>query len=262
MKLCVIYNSAPHYRKGIFKLMEEEYDIDWYFDKALGDIKSLPPSFFKHPNYIENRRIIGPLYWQKGIQKLISDSKYNHFLILGELYSLSTWIILIKKKIFYPKKRIYLWSHGWYGKESLSKRIFKKIFFNMSDGIFLYGNRARDLMIQNGFNPKNLHVIHNSLDYDQQLLIRNSLKSSNIYQNHFGNTNPVLLFIGRLTKVKKLNQLIDAVELLKQEKFFLNIVFVGEGEMKNALQHQVENLELSNQVWFYGKCYEEEKMGI
>lgn len=132
----------------------------------------------------------------------------------------------------------------------------------MSDGIFLYGNRARDLMIQNGFNPKNLHVIHNSLDYDQQLLIRNSLKSSNIYQNHFGNTNPVLLFIGRLTKVKKLNQLIDAVELLKQEKFFLNIVFVGEGEMKNALQHQVENLELSNQVWFYGKCYEEEKMGI
>lgn len=30
-KLCVIYNTAPRYREAVFRMIDAEYDCDWYF---------------------------------------------------------------------------------------------------------------------------------------------------------------------------------------------------------------------------------------
>jgi glycosyltransferase involved in cell wall biosynthesis len=127
------------------------------------------------------------------------------------------------------------------------------------DGVFLYGNYARDLMIQNGFNPSKLHVIYNSLNYDEQLVIRKELTRSDIYSNYFRNTNPVIIFIGRLTKIKDLPLLIEAVSKLRDEGKFYNVVLVGDGEDRDFLRQDVEKRGLSNQVWFYGASYDERK---
>lgn len=256
-KLCVIYNSAPHYRRGIFKMMEEEYNIDWYFDKELGDIKSLPQSFFKNVTYIPNLKVYGPIYWQKGVSHLISNKEYKTFLMLGELYAMSTWFALIKKKIFYPKKKIYLWSHGFYGKESRIKRGLKKIFFCLSNGVFLYGEHSKKLMIHEGLNKNKLFVIHNSLDYNTELKIRNQLGQDQIYSNHFHNNKPTLLFIGRLTRVKRLDLLLEAVSILNKDGENFNLVLVGNGEMKDELQTKARDLKIEDSTWFYGACYDE-----
>lgn len=261
MKLCIIYNYAQHYRSSIFELIDQEFDCDFIFGNSYLDVKKMDYSLLTG-RVIEVPTIkIGPLSYRPGIQKLLWQ-KYDSYILLGETHVLSTWLFCIRARLFHPKKKIYFWSHGWYGKESHLASTFKKILFNLPNGgIFLYGNYARNLMIKEGFNPDKLYVIHNSLAYYKQLSIRKGLTLTGIYSNHFGNSNPNLFFIGRLTKVKKLDLVIRAISVLNTKGQQYNITFIGGGEIENEIKRLVSNLGLERQVWFYGPCYNENQIG-
>ena len=254
MNLCIIYNFAAHYRQGIFKLMDNTFDCVWYFGKTNQDIKKMDYSIFKGAITELDTKRLGGLTFQQGVLSLLG--KYDRFLMLGDSRSVSTWLFLICSK-FMPRKKVYLWSHGFYGKESWLEDLVKKAIFKLADGIFLYNNYARDMMLKKGFNVSKLFVIHNSLNYDEQLSIRKNIIPSNIYREHFRNNNPILIFIGRLTKVKKLDLLLDAVKLLSKQGKNYNVVFVGDGVERQSLEKKTKELALENSVWFYGACYDE-----
>ena len=261
MKLCVIYNFAPEYRRGIFSLMERSYDCLWCFGTTDTDIKELDLTIFSDVKHLKNKIVVRkPLYWQHGALSLLFRKRIDNYLILGDLFCLSTWCFLLLRKLcfFRSAKRIYLWSHGWYGKESYLRRVLKKIFFGLSDAVFVYGFYAKSLMLKDGFSARRLHVIHNSLDYVRQKALRLSLVPSDFYNRHFANEFRTLIFVGRLTEVKKLDLLLKAVSILKQRGIFYNLVFVGDGEMRTKLEIIAQEENLTN-VWFYGSCYDEAK---
>lgn len=56
-KLCVILNIAPHYRKAIYKAIDEAFDCDWYVGDRVDDIKPLGPEEFKNCTVVKNRNI-------------------------------------------------------------------------------------------------------------------------------------------------------------------------------------------------------------
>jgi glycosyltransferase involved in cell wall biosynthesis len=116
-------------------------------------------------------------------------------------------------------------------------------------------------MIKEGFDKENLFVIHNSLVYDEQLKVREQLCISDIYKQHFGNELPNLLFIGRLTPVKKLDMILYAVAKNKAKGIEQNITFIGDGEKRDELESLVKELGLEKNVWFYGPCYNEVELG-
>lgn len=259
-KICIIYNFAQKYREGIFRLLEKEYDCDWFFGNNETDIKELDLSIFSRVVRIRNKHFIhSSLTYQVGVLPLLWKRQYDVYLVLGNVFCISTWLLAFLKRIFFPNKRIYFWSHGWYGKESQVRRLLKKIFFGLADGIFLYGNYAKELMLKEGFNGEKLFVVHNSLMYESQLLLRNSLTPSSLYQDHFKNNYFNIIFIGRLTTVKKLNLLIDALFILKQRGYYYNLTLIGDGCEKQQLQQQVKSYNLANNIWFYGACYDEIK---
>jgi glycosyltransferase involved in cell wall biosynthesis len=185
--------------------------------------------------------------------------KYNVYILTADPFILSNWIFLLLNIPL--KKEVYLWGHGWYGREGKIKTIIKTIFFKLSNGIFLYGNYAKELMEAEGFNPNKLHVIYNSLDYDLQLNIRKSLKPSLIFYDIFKNDYPVIIFTGRLTKVKQIDLLIEAHELLHKKGIKVNVFILGDGSEKEMLQALVKTKGLEKQYCFYGACYDEEKIG-
>lgn len=254
-KLCIVYNFAQKYREGIYSLIEREYDCHWVFGDNKTDIKGLDTSFLKSVQFVMNKKLFGAYYYQKGVVSLLRD--YDTFLMLGELINLSTWFMLTGCRLFYPKKKIFLWSHGWYGREGFLKSILKKMYFSMADAVFLYGNYAENVARSQGYKKNNLFVIHNSLNYEKQISIRYRLSDSDIFRKHFGNDDYVLIFIGRLTKIKRLDMLVDAVNSLNKVGKKCNLVFVGNGAEKTELARQVDQLSLSSRVWFYGACYDE-----
>lgn len=254
-KLTLIYNTAPRYREAIFRSIDEEYDCEWYFGETKTDIKEMDLSLLKSTHYYKYYGNPTKFYWKSDILSLLFNRKNKVFLTLAESRSMTDYLFLGLSRLL--GKKTYVWTHGWYGKESKLEAILKKWQFRHSEGLFVYSNYARELMIKEGIPAEKIITIHNSLHYDEQKALRESIQPSDIYKSHFGNDNPVLVFIGRLTKVKKLDQLVDALQILKQKGENYNIVFVGNGTERERLEHKVERLGLKEQVWFYGACYDE-----
>ena len=256
MKLCQIYNYPSAYRESIYRLIGETFDTDWVFGSSMDDIKPMDTQKLRGKvTIVKNISLLSKkAYWQTNVVKQLFKKEYTHYLLSGDERCLSTWVFLLLT-VFYPQKKIYFWSHGAYGKEGRIKTLIQRFFWSFVDGAVLYGNYAKEVMSKSGFKTKNFHVIHNSLNYNHQLELRNSNLSSVLYQEHFGNDYPVLIFIGRLTKVKQLDMLVDAFSMLIKDGENYNLVFIGDGEERNVLQEKVHNLNLDNNVWFYGACY-------
>lgn len=262
MKLCLIYNFAQHYRTSIFTRIDQEYDCSFVFGNEYLNIKKMDYSLLKGDvTEVHTKKLIGGWSYRPGIQKLLRKD-YDVYLMLGESRVLSTWLFCIKARLFHRKKKVYFWTHGWYGKESRAEKLLKYLFFRLPNGgIFLYGNYARDLMIKEGFNPDKLYTIHNSLAYEEQVAVRRQLLVKPIYKDRFGNDYPNLFFVGRLTTIKKLDMVLRAISLLKDHGQYFNMTFIGGGDIQGNLEALAVELGLKDNVWFYGPCYDEQLIG-
>ena len=255
-KLCVIFSHASVYREPIYRLIDTTFECEWHFSDEDGGVRRFDTNTLKNVT-IHKHTQVKKFHWISGINKLLCKKDNNTFLMLAGTVDLSCWLFYFRAKLFYPKKKIYLWGHGWYGKESYIQKLIKKIFFRKVDGFFLYGDYAKSEMIKEGFEINKLHVIKNSLDYDKQLELRNNIYPSDVYKRHFKNDYPTIIFIGRLTQVKKLDQIVKAVGLLQQRGEHYNIVFVGDGKMHQMLEAETVKYHLQDNVWFYGACFDE-----
>lgn len=256
-RLCFVFNQAPRYVESSYSLFDREFDIKWCFGTSDGDIKEMDHTLLKDVTVFKTKKGGKGTYRLEGISKIAKDKSISSYVLIGDPQLLDTWTLPMYIRLFNRKARIFYWTHGWYGKESKLKALIKKIYFRLADGVLLYGNYARELMIKEGFNPETLFTIHNSLHHDQQVELRNSIAPSSIYKDHFANGNPTIIFIGRLTKVKKLDMVIDALAKLKEKDDNYNLVFVGDGSERQVLESKVEESGLKDCVWFYGACYEE-----
>lgn len=259
--ICCIFNLAPHYRAPIYKLIDNEFDAHFY----VGDRVNSPIKLMDYEKDLKGFKgtlkyipLIRNLYYQAGSMKLVFK-RYKLYLLTGEGICLSNWLILLINK--FSGKRTYLWTHGYYGNENGFRIFVKKIFLKLSTGIFLYGERAKEMLINLGVNPNKLYVIYNSLDYEKQLQIRNRLRSDSVFKTLFSNELPTVVYIGRVQKRKKIDLLIKAISKLKSESVMLNLLIIGDPNKEEKLESLVDYLGLEDNVKFFGPCYDEDMIG-
>lgn len=137
------------------------------------------------------------------------------------------------------------------------KKWIKRVFFGLADHVFTYGEYAKQTAISQGFDTEKITPIHNSLDHSKQVRLRKKLSKTEIYTSHFGNNYPTLIFIGRLTHVKRIDQLLEAMSLLNEQGEKYNLILIGTGEAHSELDLKAKQLGIENQVWFYGACYDD-----
>lgn len=254
----MLFPYSPSYRELIYKKMDEEFDIDWFFcGDAKRPLKLMDYSFLKRCDLsMSEQYLVGSIHRYKGIRKL-NLGKYDAIITAPVIRCTSIWWLVWKYGSHSKGPKIYFWTHGWYGRESKIATFIKKMFLKKADGFFLYNNRGKSLMKEQGFDISKLFVIYNSLNYDVQLNLRETLKSQNLYKDYFGNNNRTIVFIGRLIKEKRFDLLIEALALLKQRNEFYNMVLIGDGSEREQLEDLVARKGLSQQVWFYGACFDE-----
>ena len=259
VKTCCVFNIAPHYRSLIYQQMDKELNCDFYFgDKIETNIKQMDVSTLKgFKRILPIHYLHKHLYWQKGAVSLLFKP-YSHYILTGDFWGLSAWILILLAPIF--GKKTYLWTHGLYGKEGIAKRILKRLYFGATTANFIYGEKAIDRMVAAGY-PKSKHFcIANSLDYEEHLRIRAALKNSDIYLSHFGNDDPVLIYVGRLQKVKRIELLLETVEKMAQDGIKVNAILVGSDVDGLNVEEWLDEHKLQDRVWVYGPCYDEEKL--
>lgn len=261
MKLCLIYNFAQHYRTNIFTLIDREFSCDFVFGDSMSDVRKMDYSLLKGKvTETHTKKLFAGWYWQPGVIAQLFKN-YDQYILLGETRALSTWFFCILARVLKPNKKIYFWTHGWYGKETKLESFIKRLEFKLPNGgIFTYGDYARKLMINEGFDANKIYPIHNSLAYEQQIEIRKHLKPSRVYNVHFNNENPNLFFVGRLTPIKRLDQILKAMDICKKRGRLYNLTFIGGGSEMENLKRIAKDLNLNTQVWFYGPCYDEKEL--
>lgn len=260
-KIAMVFPYAPSYREPIYKLMDEEFDCTFYFcSNADYGLKYMDYSHLKNVNTDMTETRKGPFLFYSGISK-IDFSGYDVVMHPGTIRNLSSWYLNWKVLRMKNRPKLAIWTHGWYGKESKLERHIKRYYYSLIDKIYLYGDYAKNGLIKVGVEPSSLKTIYNSLDYDKQVKMRSKLSEQPIYKDHFGNDNPNLFFVGRLTEVKKLDLILRAMLLLRERDQNVNMTFIGDGTEKEALEELTKELKLEKYVWFYGACYDEEVLG-
>lgn len=261
MKVLIIYHYIAHYRLPIFKELKSSKGIKFDFaaglitDNKIKIVNNNEISFFKLKNFwlFKNK-----LLWQSDLIKLIFKD-YDHFIFLGNPYFISTWVCLFL--CFFKNKKASIWTHGVTKDLTFFKKFVLKIMWKFSDKIFVYGNYAKKKLIEYGVDINKVIVVYNSLDYKQQLLVRKSLIRTTNYFDLFQNDYPTFLFTGRLTKVKRLDLVLDAILNLRDKSIFCNFILIGEGEEMEYLKRLVKEYRLNKNVLFYGPCYNENVLG-
>ena len=236
-------------------LMDRELGIDFYFgDSRPGGIASMDVGLLSHfRGYFHNINL-GHFYWQsRAVALLWSD--YTDLFTTGTHNCLSAWLIILLAPLF--GKRVYLWSHGAYGDERGLKRWLTRWKMNRVEASLLYGEYARRLLLEMGVEARKLNVFYNSLAYDEQKALRGQMRPTPLYQSHFGNSCPNLVFIGRLTKTKRLELILEAMVLLRERGCEVNATLIGDGEAREMLVEKAGQTGLAGHVWFYGPCYDE-----
>ena len=212
-KTIYISNIFPLYRRSLWEklILNNSFDLDIYFSdyNPMGikniNTTSLDSKIQIHLKKIKNiwffNRII---IWQKGVIKLAALDTYDNIMFLGEFQILSTWIAILIAKV--RGKKILLWSHGLYGNESYLKKKLRVLFYSFAQINIVYENRAKQILINEGFKSENIEVIYNSLNFDKQNLIYSKLENGENVNpiNFFSNKSlQTIFFVGRITHKKK-----------------------------------------------------------
>ncbi len=256
-KICCLLNYAPHYRSPIFQKMDQELHCDWYFGKDLREeIEKMDYSLLRGFKRELKNIYKGNWVWRKGVIELAFRKEYDTYIISGEPHTLS--LIPFNLICLFLGKKVYSWQHGISNPAIGKGKLFnQRLLIAMQEGVFLYSEHAKNVMKGLGFKSDKLFVVYNSLDYKKSLRYR-ELPLEPLYSNYFGNEDPVLLFIGRQTKVKNLTLLIDAFVQLNKREHPCNLVIIGDGPMENKIKDGVRTSGLTDRCWFTGAIYDEE----
>lgn len=260
--LCCIFNYAPHYRQPIYSQMAKELNCKFYFGAnndchSNNTIRKL--DLAELPGFVKEFRCF---FWNRfswmNCLGLLFHQEYDAYLLTGNYLGLHNWLFLLLAKLLH--KKTYLWGHGDLGKEGRLRQLLLLRFHSLATGCFFYNQRAKERMAKNGCR-NSLYTIYNSLDYMKQSRIFRSLTKSEIFVNYFHNHDPNLIFSGRLTAEKHLDELLYAMAELRRQGRNLNLSLLGDGEQTTVLKELAAELGLAKYVRFYGACYSEEVLG-
>ena len=264
-KILYFNNIYPLYRKSIWELLlnDDRYSFNIYYSKQdLKGIKSFNPSpKFKNIKkifHLKNYFLGSTLIWQSRVVRDLIFKNFQVAIFMGDMSVISTWIGSLICQL--RKKKVIIWGTGLYGNESLLKKFFRVLFLRLADKNILYENRAKKLLIKSGFDKKKIEVIYNSLDYDNQLKLFNKLEKKKNSNQLFKKNIPIIVFIGRLTKNKKIDILVKSVGVVNKNYPRVNLLVIGDGPQKEKLELlSIKILNKSNFL-FYGELYDENKI--
>jgi glycosyltransferase involved in cell wall biosynthesis len=271
-KQCAIFtNIAPLYSKSLWYELASSKNVEYtFYSSCIGfsGIKTIDINESRFVNlkgtlnwlFLKNFYLRNILIYQSGIISKCLKTNYDAYILYGEMHSISNWIAALICKI--RKKPLLIWGHGLYGDEGLIKKNLRIMYYKIADYHLVYGNRSRSIMVASGFRPDKIFAVYNSLDFCTHKKIfeeRNQEDLEKLKRKMFPDQFelPVVIFIGRLTKEKKISYLIEAINICQKRGHNYNCLIVGGGDELSNLHTLSDSLGISDLVHFYGSSYDE-----
>lgn len=226
MTICFLHNRFIWYRIPLFQILSKNYDIKFIFTHEKNYVNTNEIKYLILKNYFG---------FAFGLFNEITKRNYDLFIIgccsnLQEL--LETLFSIFIMKIM--RKPVIIWSEQWRYPKKFHKKLGIPIFkfiANASDAYIVPGKKHEEFAVKLGCDPEKIFIALNT----------SNLSDNNIKFNK-SMDKQIVLFVGRLIKIKGVDVLIKAFSKLKTEKNDLMLFIVGEGDEKKNL------IELANKL--------------
>lgn len=183
----------------------------------------------------------------KPLRNYISKSKPNSILV--GLWPLTAYAILASL-LTKHKVKVIVTDHSILSESPIAKKIINLLFLRLSIS-FLYPFSFKQIGVSNGVcsDLKKLSYGRVSADTIYNPVVQ--LRQGTDYSHPLGGRNYILA-VGRLKSVKDYPTLIKAFALLQVELSHLNLVILGDGELKADLIKLINTLKLEDKVHLVG----------
>jgi glycosyltransferase involved in cell wall biosynthesis len=266
-KIILHYPFVPSYRVAVFNKLacNKNIDLKVFSAKQSGDNTLLSKNVGWHFNHLSTQlfsmRFFGRIIdMETGVfLNLIKfRHQYKYYIILSNPNIVSSWLYAGLAKLLGYK--VVFWGHGLLRKETGFQRLLRRLYYNLADKHWVYGNRAISLMEDLGIQKKTVYPIYNSLDYPSQKKYRelNSPRRNEIRNKlGFSNADFVGVCMGRLLTKLKINEIILNVKNAHDVGVNLRLIIIGDGPEKQNLEQLAKEESVSDSVIFVGAIYDE-----
>jgi glycosyltransferase involved in cell wall biosynthesis len=151
---------------------------------------------------------------------------------------------------------IVSYEYEWARQISISKRVLIYHLANLIEKFVLKSSTVTFALTESLAKQaairgaREIRVIPNIVD-ENQILPSSNMESATIPRSLKNSNKKVVLFVGRLHSIKRVEDLIQAVALLRN-KFDIGLVIVGDGNERERLVRISNELGLGNSTFFVG----------
>lgn len=262
-RVAVVYHFFAHYRAAIMQALLNSKDTEYVLvGDRLDPDRSIEPWQPPASRFVMApcKKLSSTLIWQSGVMKMATRQDIDVMIFLGNVNILSTWLAAGLGRVC--GKRVIFWTHGWIRHECGLRAKMRNLFYRLADSLLLYGKRAKQIGRSNGFRTEAMYVVYNSLNYEAQRTARAKMtyeRTRQVREMLFPHSNaPVLICTSRLTKLRGLELVLNAMSQLQKQGFDSCLLLVGDGPERVPLEQMANDLCL--EVHFYGSCYDEDRL--
>lgn len=242
----VVQPTVAHYREPLLRQLLESsrYDFD-----LVGRFKNSEASSADtiHSAAEEVLDKVRPLrfanlrgyWWEHGQVREIWRGEHDAYVISGRIHTVSAWVASAVAAL--RGRTLIMWGHGWKRPEDGLKRRIRLAFYRLTDGLLVYGDRAKKLGSSYGVPAETIQVIYNSIYPESRIGAAREMAAS-----AGGETSPraadddagspaTIIYSSRLTARHRLDLLADALGGMDAEAR-PKVLIVGEGAERPRLE--------------------------
>jgi len=177
---------------------------------------------------------LGKFWWERGQVGEIWRGDHDAYVIAGRIPTVSAWVASGVAAL--RGRTLIMWGHGWKRPEDGLKRQVRLAFYRFTDGLLVYGDRAKELGTSYGVPAEKIQVIYNSI-YPEALTgsARGSAAAQLNQAPDDDGSAPTLIYSSRLTTRHRLDLLAEALGGMDAGAR-PRVLIVGEGAERARLE--------------------------
>jgi glycosyltransferase involved in cell wall biosynthesis len=264
LRIAIVYPFFAHYRAALLRELSLHGRHDYHLfadthDRRYG-IATLDLSGERRFHAAPVSYLSDSLMWQHGLLRLTLLEDFDAYIFLGNAEWPATWLAAAAARL--RGRKVYFWTHGWTAEDRGVRKWVRLLFYRLAHGLLLYGQHACAIGARLGYPQPRMHVIYNSLDFDEQTRLLADIDATGRTRTRrelFADPHaPVVLAAARLTAVKRFDLLFTAVAQLANAGHRVNCLIVGDGPERSRLEALASRLGIA--AHFCGACYDERQL--
>lgn len=243
-KIVFVFDRVAHYHKDLFESLEAQlhergFELHLLSGQSSANSKGrvglLSPVLSREHKYVFHEHIFGTYVarYHIGVSEKIREISPELVVVLSHVGNLSHWQLVRQKKQMGFK--LIAWQCGYEYNPGRLKNFLLGRFIPKFDHHLAYHSNAKAYALQHGSKPDEITLMHNTINEEHIVCIPKAQAQMQVRAAYPAiGDRMILLFVGAVLSEKRIEVIVDALNVMNRKDVVL--VVVGDGEHLSALK--------------------------